>query len=200
MKKVVLSFIILLACITLQAQVPQQKISAEMKQEIEVLRKEILELEAEIKATEKTDPEEAARMKKELASLKTILGMMGGAAAAAPAKKPAAANPAKVNKPKNDFSPLVPLTLKQPVAVPTAAQANDRLLWYRGRKLNDSTLVTAKGMVVQYSRRRELVILQPDKKTDPFQKTIDELVKNEDRKNAMAERFVQMDNGFLYYP
>ncbi len=200
MKKVILSFIILFAFTTLQAQVPQPKLSAEMKQEIEVLKKEIKELEAEIKATEKTDPEEAAQMKKELASLKTILGMMGGSVAAAPAKKPAAANPAKVNKPKNDFSPLVPLTLKQPVAVPTAAQANDKLLWYRGRKLNDSTLVTTKGMLVQYSRRRELVILQPDKKTDPFQKTIDELAKNDDRKNAMAERFVQMDNGFLYYP
>ena len=67
------------------------------------------------------------------------------------AKKPPVKPAALVQSP----SPIEPLVIKQPITVPTAAQANDHLLWYTGKKINDSTLVTMKGMVVQYNKSKK---------------------------------------------
>ena len=181
-----------------RAQQPQKKQTAEMKQEIESLRKEIKDLENEIKQLEQSDPEEAAVRKKELAALKNMLAMMGGVPAQTEQPPKPALNTGSPVKPSH--SPIVPIALKQPVTIPTAAQVKDRLLWYSGKKLNDSTLVTARGLLVQYSGKRSMVIVQPPKKSDRFEKMVNELVNNEKRKNELAERFVAIENGFLYYP
>lgn len=181
-----------------QAQQPQKNQTAEMKQEIDNLKKEIKDLENEIKLLEQSDPDEAVQLKKELAALKSILSMMGGATAPAKqAAKPALKNS---NQVKPAQSPIVPIVLKQPVTIPTTAQAKDRLFWYSGKKLNDTTLVTMSGMVVQYAKKKGTLVVQPPKKTDRFIKTVDELINNEKRKNELAERFENMENGFLYYP
>lgn len=193
-------FIIAFFCshIVVQAQQPQKNQTDEMKQEIRNLEKEIKDLENEIKLLEKSDPEEAAELKKELAVLKSMLSMLGGAVASA--NQPAKSTLKNGSQLKPSTSPLVPITIKQPVTTPTAAQAKDRLLWYTGKKLNDSTLITVKGLLVQYAEKKSLVIVQPPKKTDRFEKMVKELINNEKRKEELAEHFVNMENGLLYYP
>jgi len=198
MLKIVFIATFLFSNILVQAQQPQKNQTAEMKQEIDNLKKEIKDLENEIKLLEQSDPDEAAQLKKELTALKSILSMMGGATAPAKqAVKPALKNSSQV---KPAQSPIVPIVLRQPVIVPTAAQAKDRLLWYKGKKMNDTTLVTMTGMVVQYAKKKSTVIVQPQKKTDRFEKTVNEIINNEKRKKDLAEDFEKMENGFLYYP
>jgi len=173
-------------------------IQNEMQKEIDELKKEIKRIEEEIKTLEKTDPAEAEAMKVELASLKNMLGMFdkkSKASEPSPKKETIANSKAKTNN-----SPLVPVVLKQAVTLPTAAQLKDKLLWYRGKKINDSTLITKMGMVVQQSKSRNIVVLQPQKKKDPFDKMVDEITKNNQRKEELVDRFDKMKNGFLYYP
>lgn len=184
-----------------QAQVPPKPaMSAEMQQQIQEMKKEIIALEKEIKELEKSDPEEAAARKKELAALKNMLAMLEGAGmTTAPAKKPAAAKPATVPL---SPSPIEAVVIKQPFTTPTREQAKDRLLWYTGKKINDTTLVTVQGMVVQYNKhnKSKKVKLQPPKKSDPYSKMVDELTRTEARKEALIKSFDQAKNGFTYYP
>ncbi|HYV54020.1 MAG TPA: hypothetical protein VE933_05535, partial [Chitinophagaceae bacterium] len=57
------------------------------------------------------------------------------------------ATPPKKTSPKAQDAKLAKLA---PGQIPTPAQAKDRLLWYKGKKLNDSMIVTTKGQVVKY--------------------------------------------------
>jgi hypothetical protein len=183
-------------CLITTAQVqPKNQQQAEMQQAIEELKREIQRLESEIKQTK--DPEEAASLKKELAGLKSMFEKTSRPATAA--LKPAAVNNQTV---KNTPSPITPVIIKQPFTIPTAAQAKDRLLWYKGKKINDSTLVTVKGMLVQYNKnnkQRSVVKIQPLKKTDPFDSVVVEFTKTEKRKEELVNKFVQLKNGFLFY-
>ncbi len=179
-------------------QVPQKQTNqAELIQEIKDLKNDIKELEAEIIEVEKEDPEEAKALKKELASLKKMLAMLEKSTSSVPAKQMTAAKSPTVAKYQ---SPIEPIFLNQPVTTPTEAQAKDRLLWYRGKKVNDSTLVTVAGMVVQHHKKKDKVILQPDKKKDPFEKMIQELSMSDKRKEELFDKFSKMKNGFLYFP
>src|SRR3982750_1138692 len=47
-----------------------------------------------------------------------------------------------------------------PSKIPTKAQATDQLLWYTGKKVNDSMIVTPIGEVVKYSKRSQQVVVQ----------------------------------------
>lgn len=175
-----------------------------MQEEINDIKQEIKELEEEIREVEKTDPEEAKMLKSQLSTMRSMLEMLDKTA------KPASrtqSSPLAAGAGKNALSPapavrspLVPVVLKQPVPIPPPSQINDKLLWYKGKKINDSTLITGRGMVVQYSQKRNLVKLQPDKKSDPFDKIVREIEKNEQRKEELVEIFDQLPNGFLYYP
>ncbi|KIC90526.1 hypothetical protein [Flavihumibacter sp. ZG627] len=196
MLKILFFLTIIFNTFLVHAQQPQVKQTPELKQQIEELKKEITDLEAEIKVAEKSDPEEAAQLKKGLAALKNVLSMMGGTVTKQPVKTASVA----AKRPAAAASPIVPIILKQPLSVPTAAQAKDNLLWYKGKKANDSTLITMTGMLVQYAKKKGTVVVQPPKKNDRFVKTVDELINNEKRKDEVAEHFVKMENGLLYYP
>jgi hypothetical protein len=201
--RIIIFLLLVLPCfMAADAQVPPKtSVNAEMQQQVLELKKEISSLEKEIKELEKTDPAEAASMKKQLAALQNMLAMIDNMGKPAPTvKKPAPVKPAVL---QNSPSPIEPLVIKQPITVPTAAQATDRLLWYRGKKLNDSTLVTVKGMVVQYNKNnktRSRVKIQPSKKTDPFDSMAVELTKTPQRKQALISQFMKIENGFTYYP
>lgn len=97
-------------------------------------------------------------------------------------------------------SPIIPIYLKQPLQVPTEAEAKDKLLWYKGKKLNDSMLVTTRGMVVQYSRKRSIVIAQPLEKSDPFRKMADNLSKGSQMTDDFINKIAARKNSFLDYP
>lgn len=196
-----LLFVFLIAAgFTAEAQVkPTGNQQAEMQQAIDEIKKEIRKLEDEIKRT--TDPEEAASLKKELAGLKSMLSMFEKTSK--PLSQSPTPAPVKNQPVKNTPSPITPVVVKQPYTIPTAAQATDRLLWYKGKKINDSTLVTVKGMVVQYNKnnnKRGLVKIQPLKKTDPFDSLVIEFTNGEKRKEALINQFDKLKNGFLFYP
>ena len=97
-------------------------------------------------------------------------------------------------------SPIIKIHLKQPLQVPTQAQAKDHLLWYKGKKINDSMLVTTKAMVVLYSKRRSMVIAQPLEETDSFRI----MVKNVSKQAKMTEDYINKaaakKNSFIDYP
>lgn len=166
----------------------------EIEQEIKDLKKDIQELEAEIKSA---DPAEAAELKTELAALKKMLAMLQKPTPTVPARQ--TTNPSSFPVAKYR-SPIEPVVLTTPVTVPTLAQAKGGLLWYRGKKIDDSTLVTTYGMVVQYRKKKDKVVLQPEKKSDLFEKMIEELSKSDIRKEQLIAKFSKMKNGFLYYP
>lgn len=197
MRHILVLIFILVGGLFAEAQVkPQKNQQAEMQQAVDEMKKEIRRLEDEIKKT--TDPEEAASLKKELAGLKSMLAMFEKTS------KPVSQSPTPVkNQPvKNTASPITPVVLKQAYTIPTAAQATDRLLWYKGKKINDSTLVTVKGMVVQYNKnnkKRSVVKIQPLKKADPFDSLVVEFTKTEKRKEELIDKFDKMKNGFLFY-
>ena len=201
--RIIIILLVSIACfIAADAQVPPKtSMNAEMQQQILEMKKDISSLEKEIKEVEKTDPAEAVSMKKELAALKNMLAMLENIGKPPPpVKKTAPVKPAVL---QNSASPIEPLVIKQPIIIPTAAQATDRLLWYRGKKMNDTTLVTVKGMVVQYNKNnktRSRVKLQPLKKTDPFDSMTVELTKTPHRKQALITQFSKIENGFTYYP
>lgn len=172
----------------------------EMREQINEMKKEIKMLEEEMKAAEQSDPEEAKMLKTQLDAMKSMMQMLEPT----PSKKTTSTKEsiptAKVPVKQAIISPIVPVTLTQPVAAPTPQQAKDRLLWYRGKKVNDSTLVTSLGMVVQLSKSRNIVKLRPEVKTDPFAKIVQEVEKNEQRKEELIVKIEGLQNGFLYYP
>ena len=168
---------------------------SEMQQQIADLKKEISDLEAEIREAEKNDPDEVPDLKKELAMMKRMLAMMDPSAAAT-----TPARPTTVNRPSSSRSPIEPVVLKQVVTKPTEEQARNHLLWYTGKKVNDSTLITVKGLVVQYNKKTGKLKLRPEKSTDPFDKMVSELEKSDQRKDELIDRFSRMKNGPLYYP
>ncbi len=106
----------------------------------------------------------------------------------------------KVEPVKKAASPIIKIPLKQPLQVPTQAQAKDRLLWYKGKKINDSMLVTTKAMLVLYSDKRNMVVAEPLEKTDSFRL----MVKNLSKEAKMTEDYIEGEaakkNGFLNYP
>ena len=97
-------------------------------------------------------------------------------------------------------SPIIKIKLAKPVNAPTEAQATDRLLWYKGKKINDSMLVTTKAMLVLYSNKRNMVVAEPLEKTDSFRL----MVKNVSKEAKMTEDYIEAEaekkNGFLNYP
>lgn len=179
------------------SQLPRgQEMQGISTEEIAEMKKEVTSLEAEIREAEKNDPGEVETLKTQLSAIKSILAM---------AEKPAPGNPLKNMPPVKQlpfvpYSPVTPVVLKQPVIPPTEAQAKDYFFWYKGKKINDSTLVTTRGTVVQYAKKELKLIVQPDKKTDSFNVIVESLNRTEQEKQVLLAQFDKMKNGFMYYP
>lgn len=176
-------------------------LTPELKEQINEIKKEIRELEQEIKLVEQSDPQEAKMLKTELETMNSMLQMLEPPAAKKTISQKKADHTKDIAAIQVIKSPIVPVILKQPVSKPTPLQIKDKLLWYSGKKVNDSTLITRKGMVVQLSKKRNLVKLQPEKESDSlFTGIVREIEKNEQRKEELVARIDKMKNGFLYYP
>ncbi len=98
---------------------------------------------------------------------------------------------------KTSYSPITRITLKSPVTPPAPAQGKDRLLWYVGKKVDDSTLMTTHGTLVRWSKRRNMVIVQAKK--DPFASVINALGKNEKIKAQFYDLLAEKKNALTYY-
>lgn len=104
------------------------------------------------------------------------------------------------DKPKEVTSPLLPIIIKSPVAPPTPAQAKDRLLWYKGKKVNDSVLVTTDATLILHSVKRDIVIVQSSSAKDPSLKIIKRMGRIVQDKNIVINSASAKNNGFLLYP
>jgi ribosomal protein L29 len=198
--KKILILIVLQACFFLSlAQLPTGKMQAEeMKKMAADLKKELAALETEIQRAEKEDPEAVAGLKTQLSTMRTLLAAFDKPGP--PSGKPKAAPASSPVKLRQTPSPLVRAVLKGPVVAPTVAQAKDHFFWYKGKKINDSTLITQKKTVIQYSRKRNLLIVQPEEKKDSFVSLAREISRGEQRKRELAVVFDKAPNGFIYYP
>ena len=182
-----------------------QNSKEDMQQDIAELRNDVKDLEDEIADAKINSPEDIPELEKELAATKKMLvafekiaGISAGPQPTVTSTAPTA-NATTLNKSVND-SPIVPIKLDQPVKTPTPDQATDRLLWYSGKKINDSTLVTVKAMVVQFQPKRNRVIVQPNAMSDQFRRLTEELKKSEQRKDELIDKVEGLKNGTLYYP
>jgi hypothetical protein len=140
------------------------------------------QMEKELKELEKEDPEMA----------KQVRAMMKQKDAKV-SSSPAPATPKFV-------SPITPIPLKQPVTPPTDAQAKDHLLWYKGKKLNDSMLMTPSGSLVLYQKKKSQLVVQPAASKDPFKKVVSELANSEKRKTELINAVASKKNSFFFYP
>ncbi|MGZ8558088.1 MAG: hypothetical protein ACXWWC_07145, partial [Chitinophagaceae bacterium] len=71
----------------------------------------------------------------------------------------------------------------------------------KGKRMNDSMLVTTKKMVVLYSKKRNMVIVKPDEKQDStFLSIVKNLAKTEERKTEFVTEMKGIKNSFLMYP
>jgi hypothetical protein len=186
---------------TLLAQQPTQKeIQAQMKQIKLETKQQIADLEKQISEAKKSneDPETIKELEDQLVTMKKMAGVVDKAFAMN-TKRPATIDaPFSIITAYN--SPFITI-VKQKIAAPAEAQAKDRLLWYKGKKLNDSTLVTTKARVIRYSKKRNMVIVQPDEKNDSiFMRMVKNLGKSRQWSNTYVNKVAVVKNGFFDYP
>jgi hypothetical protein len=111
----------------------------------------------------------------------------------------------KMNQPQTKTSPASPkkdegnLMKLPPAKIPTKAQSTDRLLWYTGKKVNDSMIVTAIGEVVKYSRKSQQVVVQLPARNS-FSKLSLQLKRSEDAKDDFVETMAKSRTGYFIYP
>ena len=193
-------------CITAQVEKPQERSSPkEMREQMAQANREmkqmVTDLEIEIaEAKKRGDAAESIQeMEKQLAAMKKMMGSIEKASTLS-LERPKR-NPDFVDKIPVYKSPIVPIPLKQPVIIPTEAQAKDSLLWYKGKKITPNILVTTRGMVVWHDKARNMVVLKPDPKKDSlFVNLVAGLSRTEMRKNNFATTISGIKNSFLLYP
>ena len=97
-------------------------------------------------------------------------------------------------------SPIKKVSVKTPVSAPSLAQAKDQLLWYKGKKVNENTLITTNGTLIQFNRKTNQLTVQPPDSKDPFNKIDKELSKTEQRKNELIKQWSSVKNSLFFYP
>ena len=177
----------------------QGKEKSEIQQEIQDLKNDIKELEAEIADAKINYPEDLPELQKDLEATKKMLSAFEKMAGVSPKSEANLPKATPVTK-TNYNSSIVPINLNRAVIAPKPGEDTDRLLWYKGKRINDSTLITTKALVVQYQSKMNRVVAQPEKISDPFEKIIKELEKTEIRKDELLEEYLKAKNGFMHYP
>lgn len=195
-----MKYIFILSIIVFVLTAPSQaQKDADLSEDIAALKNDIKDLETEIADAKINYPEDVPELQKELAATKKMLAAFEKMAGVSSTPQPEVVKTVPIVNRSNN-SPIVQITLNQPVTAPSPDEATDRLLWYTGKKINDSTLVTARAMVVQYQHSKNRVVTQPDPKSDSFKHLVEELEKSEQRKDELIDKFIKMKNGTLYYP
>jgi len=100
------------------------------------------------------------------------------------------------------ISPVIPITLKQPVKTPTDKEATDYLLWYQGKKIDNNTLITVDGTIIRYNRSQNTVIVDPDERKDstPYMGLVRLLSQMGRMKNKFVSMMDGITNSFLMAP
>jgi hypothetical protein len=178
-----------------EIEVQKQEAIKEAKQQVTDLKKDIAKAKAE-----KEDPESIQEMEKQLATLEKMVAMLENTNSLG-RPKPAMQSTAKKIETKYK-SPLIPITLDQPVTAPSEANAKDKLLWYRGKKINSNTLITSSGLIVNYNANNNRVIVQPNNKQKDtiFTGISNVLARTGQTKNDFGIEVEKIENSFLMIP
>jgi len=182
--------------------IPSQKeMQAQMQQAKNEAQQMILDLENQIAEAKKKgdDPGSIQELEKQLATMRKALGVVDKAANMNEIKPKAVADRSNTIAPYR--SPFITIAVNQPIKAPTEAEAKDRLLWYRGRRLNDSMLVTPQSRVILYSRNRNMVIVKPDERRDSSMlKLINNLKQSRNWTNNLINNVAARKNSSFDYP
>ena len=129
--------------------------------------------------------------------MKKMLGIIDKVATIDPQKKRTVET---VNSVAPYTSPYIRF-YKQPVVIPTKAQAKDRLLCYTGKKINQNTLITTTGRVIQYDRQNNQVLVQYNERKDSTTlKIISNLNRSRQWTNNYVNNTAARKNSFFDYP
>jgi hypothetical protein len=208
----VLFLLIALICEDAISQTPRKKVASSnratpSKSEIQVrvneakaeAQAQITEMENEIAEAKKNgeDRETIAEMEKNLSMMKKMLGIIDKAGSI---KKPPTNNTEGVNTVAPYKSPYIKF-YKQPIVIPTEAQAKEKLLWYRGKKIDQNTLITTNGRVIKYDRQNNQVWVQYNEKKDtPIIKIITNIAKSRQLTKKYIDNKSAEKNSFFEYP
>ena len=110
-------------------------------------------------------------------------------------------NSAPLQTPPSFISPILKIPFRGAIVPPLPAQAKDRLLWYTGKKVDDSILVTTDARLVLYSRNRDIVIVEPaTKKRDPSFTIVKEMANTQKRKDDFYDKVMENKGNVMMYP
>lgn len=182
--------------------IPSQK---QVKEQLQQAKNEaashIADLEKQITEAKKNkeNPETIKELEDQLVMMKKMMGMFARADTTM-VQRPKDLPESKTALPKY-VSPIENIVLKQPVLAPTKEQARDSMMWYRGRRLNDSMLVTTQRTVVLYSRSRNRIVVQADPVKDTLVLNINRnMARNGQWTNEHVNRLAATKNSFFQYP
>jgi hypothetical protein len=179
----------------------QQEIQAQKQQAIAKAKKTREETKAKLALAKANNegPEKIKQIEGRLASLDQMIAMLDKTDLT-DNKTPKPLPPSKNTEPEY-VSPFIPIKLKQPVKIPGEGQATDQLLWYTGRRIDDNTLITTRGMIVQYDRNNHGVTVQPDRRIDsPYYFLENSVARTKRMKNEFAADVGGIMNSFFMWP
>src|SRR5688572_16901423 len=177
-------------------QIEAQKLEAlnDARQQVADLKKQIAEAKAN-----NDDPENIQEMKKQLATMEQMAAMMEKTFSSKE-PIPKTLEPPKAKELKY-VSPFEPVVLKQPAAAPSKDQAKDQLFWYKGKKIDANTLITAGKTLVRYNRANNRLIIQPDRAVDtPYYGLLHVLSQTMQIRNDFVMGIDRRLNSFFMYP
>lgn len=202
--RIIFFLIFLVLCTHVFSQDEKPPTKEEMKADFEQsireakqLRDELIAQIAEAKKN-KDDPESISQMEKQLTSVNQMISMLEKRN---PFVKPASKTmlPPKNTEPAYVY-PFTPINLKQAVSAPTWAQATDRLLWYRGRRIDANTLITPSGLIARYNQQQHVLTLRPDRTDTPYYSLVNTLGQIRQLRLDYSSRMDGMMNSFFQFP
>ncbi len=178
-----------------QVQAQMKQAALEAKKQRDDIRKQIADAK-----TNNEDPVTIKQLEDQLGTLDKMVRMLEGTNLTDKMKTDEAPI-TKTIEPKF-ISPIIPITLKQPVKPPTEKEANDYLLWYKGKKIDNNTLITVDGTIIRYNRSQNVVIVDPDEKKDstPYIGLARLLSQMGRMKNTFVSLMDGITNSFLMAP
>ncbi len=193
-------FTCLLQQSVLSQQPSKEQMQAQMRQAKFKAQQQITDLEKQIADAKvnKENPETIKGLEDQLATMKKMLGIVDKAVNRNTTGPKTIADSVSAVPPYK--SPYIRF-FNQKVVAPTEAQAKDKLLWYKGKKINKNTLVTTKGRVIQYDRQNNHVLVQYNEKKDSNTlKIINNLKKSRQWTNTYVNNKSAEKNSFFDYP
>jgi hypothetical protein len=177
-----------------EMQVQMKKAMTDAKKQREDIRNQIADAKAK-----NEDPESIKQLENQLSSLDMMIGMLDKTSIP-DGTRPKTLALSKSTEPVL-ASPFIPIeNLKRPFQIPKKANATDKLLWYQGKKITPTTLITPAGVAVQYNSKTHTGIYEPRKPDTTYYGFVQMLSQIPQMKSSYAAMMTGMMNSFFMYP